>query len=194
MRMSKRVRVLWVWGLFVIVVVVGMPTTPTFAEPCPGNTNDAFGPCSDPGTWIVTGGDGYCGACSDEVRTYVGGACAGGTAGEGAFDCNDCTKVPKTILQNYSSTPAGSAEVFACFLVWEACIAADIAASLAGGIGCAAACGLFYPPGSPYCAGFCGGFIAINGAELCECLYDECIETCDPVGNPVQNSTASSCA
>jgi hypothetical protein len=180
------------YALTVSMMLAGVATRLALAGVCTGN-NDAYGPCSDQGVYLTSGvGDGWCGACGDLARVYIGGNCAGGD-GEGAYDCNDCETNWKTSLQRYTSTPVGPTMAAACTVGWYSCRAA-------GGVvvgGCAAACGIACTKGTPLmmaaCALACAATCEAGAESFCDCIYAECVEVCEPSGAPVQTGSSPAC-
>ncbi len=181
MQKSRRVRGVLAHVVAAALVLAGLPSDGVHAA-CPG-PNTAYGPCSDPGTFVTTGGPDWCGNCPAQSRVYVGGNCAGG-AGTGAFDCADCNLTWKTELTTYTSTPAGPVATAACYTAWLACLGAAGAA----GATCAGVCATFGPIAAGACAAICAG--GIGG--LCGCVYDLCVTTCTP-GVPTYTGSPSSC-
>ncbi len=174
------------------MLLAGVPARTISAGVCGGN-NDAYGPCSDPGKYIDSGtGDGWCGACGGLTTVYVGGNCSGG-AGEGAFDCNNCMTNWKTSRQAYTSTPVGPVSVAACFIGWDACFAAGTVGTATCGAFCASVCTVGSPPVMAACALACTAACGGAASSACDCMYDECVEVCEPSGAPVQTGSSSAC-
>ena len=189
---QSHVRRCLAYALTVSMMLAGVATRLALAGVC-GGDNDAYGPCSDKGTYVSSGtGDGWCGACGDLTKVYVGGNCAGGN-GEGAFDCNDCETNWKTTLQAYTSTPVDPVSVAACWIGWDACIAVGAVGTVSCGAFCAGVCTAGTPPVMAACAFACTAACGGAASSACDCMYAECVEVCEPSGAPVQTGSSIAC-
>jgi len=190
MQMSKVVNRLTVCVLSAAMVIVGVPVDTVFAG-CPG-ANDSYGPCSDTGATTDTGGPGWCGGCTNLFVVFVGGKCDG--TGEGAFDCNGCSKSPGVCTQKFTKTTRGSVAVAACYVSYLSCIGLTGAGAATCGAFCAGACAVGTPPVQAACAGACAAVCGAAGASACSCLYDECTTDCSPTGEPECFGNVGTCS
>ena len=155
---------------------------------CPG-ANNAYGTCSDTDATNDAGGPFYswCGGCTNMTVTFVGGGCGGG--GSGAFTCNQCTVIPKTVTQTFANSPVGSIQYALCQFGYVGCVGT-------GGAGCGALCVAACTPTAPAgplvipCFTGCMASCGAVGMGGCTCLFNMCANQCLPTAPPVPGTDA----
>ncbi len=177
--------------LCVVLVVIFSPLSTVDTRACPGE-NDGYGPCSDTGATVTTGGSNFCGGCSDLVTVIVGGNCGGG-AGSGAFDCNDCREAPQTIITPQSSQYLGVIQSVLCASIIYYC-------QLSGGGNCETHCAQQCNgrPNIEDCTSSCvdlceEDYPSGGGGDGCNCFVYDCENDCVQSGAPILSGEASRC-
>lgn len=163
-----------------IVVVMMIPGNAQQWGGCPGPAN-GYGPCSDSGATVTTGGAGWCGECSDLITVFAGGNCGGSAVGSDPPNCKSCNVSPKTLIYSMENKPVGSLMYAACYGSRATCYASG---SLVCGSLCAYAC-----RGNAACVSACETACQKTFlGDACECQFQGCINDCSPATDSQGNA------